>query len=129
MQFSNEGLTSGPGRLTGWLDRPESDSRAVHPQSEWEVIQSATALPIAGPEHVALEGQALALVGAEALDDGGSLRAPFLPAGDRADDSFHIGEAADALAMLVGPVETERRAPIVDHEEDLLARSDHRVDE
>src|SRR5579871_5959815 len=51
MQFSNEGLTSRDGRLTGRLDRPESDARdARAPQSECAVIHSAMALPIAGPE-------------------------------------------------------------------------------
>jgi hypothetical protein len=56
-------------------------------------------------EHVAVENHRFALIGAKALEDRRRRRAPFLPAGDRPHDRLHIGDAADTVAMTIGPVE------------------------
>src|SRR5271163_1106503 len=38
------------------------------------------------------------------------------------DDSFHIGESLDAIAMLIRPIETERGAPVMENEDHVVAQ-------
>ena len=44
---------------------------------------------------------------------------PGVPARDRADDRLHVGQAPHRVPVPVGPVETERGPPVVDHEDDV----------
>jgi hypothetical protein len=69
------------------------------------------------------------LVGTKPLEDRRRGRAPFVPEGDRPHDGFHVGDAADAIAVMVGPVETERGTPVVHHEHDGFRSPDHGIDE
>src|ERR1700687_2926813 len=80
-------------------------------------------------EHVALEDHRLAFVGAKALKDRRRRRTPFVPGSDGPHDPLHIGNAADTIAVMIGPVETERRAPIVHHEHDGFRNPYDRIDE
>ena len=80
-------------------------------------------------EHVALEDHLFALVGAEALEDRHGLRAPVGPGSHRAHDRLHVGDAPDTVAVMIGPVEAECRAPVVHHEQDRLRWTDHGIDE
>jgi hypothetical protein len=55
--------------------------------------------------------------------------APLVPRGDGPHDRLHIGDTADTIAVMVGPVEAECRAPIVHHKHDGFRRPDDSVDE
>ena len=53
----------------------------------------------------------------------------LLPPGNGPRRSLHIGDAAHAIAVMVGPVEAQRRAPVVHHEHDRLRATDDGIDE
>ncbi len=80
-------------------------------------------------EQVAIKDHRLTVFWAEALKHRRRRLAPFVPSSHWPHDAFHVGDAAHPVAMLVGPVEPERRAPVVDHQQNFLARPDHRIDE
>ena len=60
--------------------------------------------------------------GAKGLEDRRRRLAPLLPPGNRPRNSLHIGDAAHAITVMVGPIEAQRRAPVVHHEHDRLRR-------
>ncbi len=71
-------------------------------------------------EHVALEDHLLTGSRAQALEDRARDLRPVLPARDRPDDRLHVGDRANAVGVTPGPVEAERAAPVVQHEDDVL---------
>ena len=71
-------------------------------------------------EDVLLQHHLLAGRRAEVLEHAARVVGPVGP-GHRRDDAFHVGNALHALAVRVGPVEAERRAPVVEHEDDAVA--------
>ena len=72
-------------------------------------------------EHVLLEHDRFARVGAHGLEDGARVLGPVVP-GDGPDDGLHVGDAANGAAVTVGPVEAQPRAPVVDHQRDVGRR-------
>ena len=74
-------------------------------------------------EDVLLEHHRLAGGRAEALEDAARRLRPVRP-GERADDRLHVGDAAHGVAVAVGPVEAERRAPVVDDQRHALAHAE-----
>src|SRR5262249_4939657 len=72
-------------------------------------------------EKVVLQNHCLASLGTQRLQGWTHIRVvPMIPA-LRPHDRFHVGDTLHGLAMAVGPIETEGRAPVMDHEGDPLA--------
>ena len=71
-------------------------------------------------EHVLGEDHVLAALGAESLKGAARILGPVGP-GDRRDQRLHVDDAGDALRVAARPFEAERRAPVVDHEDDAVA--------
>src|SRR6516225_684234 len=65
-------------------------------------------------EHVLFKNHLLAAFGSETLKHTSCILRPVGPS-ERRDDRFHVNDALHSVAVLVGPVETHCRAPIVEH--------------
>src|SRR5262244_809066 len=74
-------------------------------------------------EHVLFKNQLLAAFGSETLKHTSCILGPVGPS-ERCDDRFHVNDALHSVAVLVGPVETHCRAPVMEHQDNLVAQAD-----
>ena len=68
-------------------------------------------------KHVLVENHLLTGLGAKSLEYPPRAFRPLGP-GERPDDRLHVDGACDPTAMVVGPIEAENRAPIVNNQYD-----------
>ena len=100
----------GPTRLPALLERSPVDGHLrVRESPQHRPRQHAL------HEDVALEHHLVARGRAESLEYLAGRVRPLFP-GDGHHDRLHVRDALDGARMAVGPVEAERRAPVVDHE-------------
>ena len=71
-------------------------------------------------EEVVLDHHLLARVAAEGPEDADRGLGPLVPR-DRPHDGLHVGDPGDTVPVPVGPVEAQRRTPVVDHERVMIA--------
>src|SRR5215471_17282285 len=74
-------------------------------------------------EHVLFKNHLLAAFGSETLKHTSCILRPVGPS-KRRDDCFHVNDALHSVTILVGPVETHCRAPVMEHQDDLVAQAD-----
>src|SRR6516162_8512954 len=74
-------------------------------------------------EYVLFKNHLLAAFGTETLKHTSCILRPVGPS-ERRDNRFHVNDALHSVAVLVGPVETHCRAPVMEHQDDLFAQAD-----
>src|SRR5215467_9787681 len=74
-------------------------------------------------EEIFLKDQVLTLLRTLSFEEFTGGIGPLIPRQKRPNDRLHVDDCLDALRMPLGPRKTQRRAPIMNDENDVLAKS------